>query len=293
MRHTNRLIQDQELRSRLIQDKDLCRSIFMIKAFTENDPTKHEETKTYIFISAIKRKMKEMGEEEVEIQEYLEQYKDLNSIQFLAIFEFGLTREQVLSHNFGDHTSRAIEREIEAGCIPQESFEKYYKGLDSREVDDILLTRGTILGLLITHNKIKAILSESPAETGGRQSEKEIETVIYNLITQHDGQDNCKMLEYIKSQFIKDDDKGNFSFNTANIEHFCQENKTSLEIMKYLTEKVAELIVLVDCVKIDPQYKEGESVYFAGKLVKNYKSAPVESASAEQVQGQNSRCVIS
>ena len=344
MRHTNRLIQDQELRSRLIQDKDLCRSIFMIKAFTENDPTTHEKMKTYIFISAIKRKMKEMGEEEVEIQEYLEQYEGLNSIQFLAIFEFGLTREQVLSHNFGyhtsraieremeagcipqesfekyknlnniqvdamtkfgltreqvlshnfgDHTSRAIEREIEAGCIPQESFEKYYKGLDSRGVDDILLTRGTILGLLITHNKIKAILSASPAETGGRQSEKEIETVIYDLITKHYGQDNCKMLKYIKSQFIKDDDKGNFSFNTANIEHFCQENKTSLEIMKYLTEKVAELILHVDCVKIDPQYKKGGSVYFAGKLVKNYKSAPVESASAEQVQGQNRRCVIS
>ncbi len=280
MRHTNRLIQDQEV----------SRAISVIKEFlTEN----HEDTKRYIFISSIKRKMKEMGEEEVEIQKYLEQYEGLNSIQCLAIFEFGLTREQVLSHNFGDHTSRAIAREIEAGCIPKESFEKYYKGLDSEGVDDILLTRGTILGLLITHNKIKAILSESPAKTGGRQSEKEIEEVIYNLIYQHDGQDKCKMLTYIQSQFIKDDDKGNFSFNTANIERFCQENKTSPHIIKYLTERVAESILLVNCEKIDPQYEKEESVYFAGKLVKNYKSALVESASAEQVQGKNSCCVIS
>ncbi len=226
-------------------------------------------------------------------QESFEKYKNLNNIQVDAMTKFGLTREQVLSYNFGDHTSRAIAREIEAGFISQESFEKYYKGLDSRGVDDILLTRSPILGLLITHNKIKAILSESPAEKGGRQSEQEIEKVIHKLINQDDGQDKCKMFQHIELQFIKYDDKDNFSFNTANIEYFCQENKASPQIIKYLTEKVAELIFFEDCVKIDPQYKEGESVYFAGKLVKNYKSAPVESAIAEQVQGQNSCCAIS
>ena len=206
----------------------------------------------------------------------------------------------VLSHNFGDHTLRAIAREIEAGLIPKESFEKYYKGLDSSGVDDVLLTRGTIFGLLITHNKIKAILSEFTAETVERKSEHDIEKVIYEVIIPHDGQDmqittlNNKILLYIQSQFIKYDDEGNFSsLNTANIECFCQENKTSPQIIKYLTEKVAELIVHAPHEEIDPQYEKEESVYFAGKLVKNYKSAPVESASAEQVQGKNSRCVIS
>ena len=290
MRHNNPPIQDQQVQGRNI---GLIREQFLSRDFV-----KYNTTQIWILIRIIKIEM-EKGKERGEIerdnldQKYLEQYKCLNGIEAFAILEFGLTREQVLSHNFGDHTSRAIEREIEAGFIPQESFEKYYKGLDSRGVDNILLTRGNTLGLLITHNKIKAILSASPAETVELKSEKEIETVTHEFINQSYSQDEGEMLKHIQSQFIKDDDRDNFSFNTANIEDFCQENKTSPHIIKYLTERVAELIPSVPCKEIDPQYKEGESVYFARKLVKNYKSAPVESASAEQVQGKNSRCVIS
>ena len=280
MRHNNRKIQDQKS----------CRSILrLIRGLPIDEIDKRE-----ILINYMK---------EVNMQKNLEQYEDLNNSQFLAIFEFGLTREQVLSHNFGYHTSRAIEREMEAGCSSQESFEKY-KNLNNIQVYAMTkfgLTRERVLsdnfgvhtlGLLIAHNAILSQLKQSPAETRGRQSEKKIEEVINELINNY-SQDKGEMLKHIQSQFIKYDDKGNFSsFNTANIERFCQENKASPHIIKYLTEKVAQVVHFVDCEKIDPQY-EGESIYFAGKLVKNYKSALVESASAEQVQGKNSRCVIS
>jgi len=177
----------------------------------------------------------------------------------------------------------------------QEAFDKY-KGLDSSGVDNILQTCDPILGLLITHNKIKAILSKFPAEIEEQQSKQEIEEMINKLINQYDERG---MLEYIQSQFTglggkgkkKDEEADGFFLKKDEITEFCQEHKISPQIITYLTEKVAELICHENCREIDPKYN-GESHYFAGKLLKNYKTTQVEDAGAEQVEGKGC-CVLS
>ena len=73
--------------------------------------------------------------------------------------KLGLTREQVLTDNFGYHTIGAIEREIEQGVDLQTAFEKY-SGLNKIAVDAVAqlgLTREQVLTDNFGYHTIDAI----------------------------------------------------------------------------------------------------------------------------------------
>ncbi len=68
-------------------------------------------------------------------EELPKKYSRLNIAQDDGI-KIGLTREQVLTYNFGSHTIFAIKKDVEKGVDLQKAFEKYSR-LNIVQVDGI------------------------------------------------------------------------------------------------------------------------------------------------------------
>ena len=74
-------------------------------------------------------------------------YQGLNNLEIEGITQYGLTREQVLTDNFGFHTLNAIKDDREKGIQIEASFTKY-QGLNNSQIEGITqydLTREQVL----------------------------------------------------------------------------------------------------------------------------------------------------
>ena len=77
--------------------------------------------------------------------------------------ELGLTREQVLNNNFGLHTTKAIEDDLEKGADLQEAFEKYSKLNNSQK------------------NCIKRYFSRKSCEERQRENSLEVTLIVLGI----------------------------------------------------------------------------------------------------------------
>ena len=89
----------------------------------------------YHTLNAIKKAV----EEGVDLQKAFEKYSQLNYVQIEAITKHGLTKEQVLSDNFGYHTLNAIDdiKKRNKEISPTDAF-KIVKGKSSLETEEFM-----------------------------------------------------------------------------------------------------------------------------------------------------------